>query len=121
MAAAGTVIGTPMEDAEKALAILVQKVKPILDKITHLADSDNPKAYAKIKQQEARLLTEWIITILNHSQMLEVQVGAAELAVGALDAELKQERQGKGLWTPRPVETERQVSIDDPGIHGMMP
>jgi hypothetical protein len=88
---------------DEALTALVDKVRPILDRIGAVVDSDNTNASLKITKMQARILTEWIVTIVNHNQLLEQQVHAAEQVVGQLDAKVKELNQGKGLWTPGPV------------------
>ncbi len=94
-------VGTPMEDAEAALELLQEKVQPILVKLEEAADPEHKGSGAAwIKNQEARLLLEWIITILNHSQILQIQIEAATTVMGQMDAEIKRLNDGKGLWTP---------------------
>ena len=93
-------VGTPMEDAEAALKMLQEKVAPILAKLEGAADFDDGSHNAWLKGQEAQLLLEWIITILNHSQILQIQIEAATGVMGQMDAEIKRLNDGKGLWTP---------------------
>ncbi len=99
-------VGTPMEDAQAALEQLQVQVEPILAKLEEAAALGTKDKYSDrtnsvwIKSQEARQLLEWIITILNHSQILQVQIEAATNVIGQLDAEIKRINDGVGLWTP---------------------
>ena len=95
-------VGTTMEDAKVALAVLEENVRPILVKLEEAADMgrEGGSNSAWIKGQEAHLLLEWIVTILNHSQLLTVKLTAAEQVMGQMDAEVKRLNDGKGLWTP---------------------
>ena len=93
-------VGTPMEDARAALELLQEKVAPILARLEVAADPQGANSIW-IKEVEARLLLEWIITLLNHSQILQIQVEAAETILGQMDAEIKRLNEGKGLWTPQ--------------------
>ena len=91
-------VGTPMEDAQAALELLQEKVAPILAKLETVAEQKDGAAW--LKSQECQLFLEWIITILNHSQILQIQIQAAEEVMGQMDAEIKRLNDGKGLWTP---------------------
>ena len=95
-------IGTPMEEAQAALELLQEKVEPILVKLEEGATSHphNGSSGVWLKSQEARILLEWVVTVLNHSTMLQVQLQMAEQVLGQLDAEVKRLNDGKGLWTP---------------------
>ena len=95
-------VGTSMADAKEALEILEENVAPILAKLEEAADTgkEGGSNSAWIKGQEAKLLLEWIITILNHSQMLVMQLTGAEQVLGQMDAEIKRLNDGVGLWTP---------------------
>ncbi len=91
-------VGTPMEDAKEALELLHENVQPILIKLEETAEKGAGATW--IKSQEAHLLLEWIITILNHSQILQLKTEAAEVVMGQMNAEIKRLNDGKGLWTP---------------------
>ena len=91
-------VGLHMEDAEEALAMLEENVKPILTKLDECRMAEEGAAW--IKSQECNILLEWIVTTLNHSQLLMLKLGAAEQVMGQMDAEIKRLNDGKGLWTP---------------------
>ncbi len=95
-------VGTPMEEAQAALELLQEKVEPILVKLEEVSAETGTAGVNSvwIKSQEARILMEWIVTVLNHSTMLQVQVQGAEHVMGQMDAEIKRLNDGKGLWTP---------------------
>ena len=99
-------VGTPMEEAQAALELLQEKVEPILAKLEEASENNVSEAARQgvnsvwIKGQEARILLEWIVTVLNHSTMLQVQLQGAEQVLGQMDAEIKRLNDGKGLWTP---------------------
>ena len=97
-------VGTPMEEAQAALELLQEKVEPILVKLEEGATShpimERGISTVRLKSQEARILLEWIVTVLNHSTMLQVQLQGAEQVLGQMDAEIKRLNDGKGLWSP---------------------
>ena len=99
-------VGTPMEEAQAALELLQEKVEPILVKLEEAATNQDSEAARQgansvwLKGQEARLLLEWVVTVLNHSTMLQVQLQGAEQVLGQMDAEIKRLNDGKGLWSP---------------------
>ena len=92
-------IGTPMEEAQAALERLQEKVEPILAALEEVAMGGETNS-VWLMRQEARILLEWIVTVLNHSTMLQVQLQGAEQVLGQMDAEIKRLNDGKGLWTP---------------------
>ena len=91
-------VGLHMEDAEEALAVLEEHVKPILTKLDECRMAEAGAAW--IKSQECNILLEWIVTMLNHSQLLTVKLTASEQVMGQMDAKIKRLNDGKGLCTP---------------------
>ena len=95
-------VGTPMEEAQAALELLQEKVEPILVKLEEVsAETGSVEVNSVwIKSQDARILLEWVVTVLNHSTMLKLQLQGAEQVLGQMDAEIKRLNDGKGLWSP---------------------
>ncbi len=95
-------VGTPMEEAQAALELLQEKVEPILVKLEEVsAETGTVEVNSVwIKSQDARILLEWVVTVLNHSTMLKLQLQGAEQVLGQMDAEIKRLNDGKGLWSP---------------------
>ena len=86
--------GTLGTDLEQQMAL----VEPILDGLFKAAATDDDYW---LKKKSAKIFSDWIVSVLNVSQLMEQQVRALGETLQAQEKELEQLRPVKSkMWTP---------------------
>jgi hypothetical protein len=81
-------------DLEQQMAL----VGPVLDGLFKAAATDDD---IWLKKKSVRIFSDWIVSVLNVSQVMEQQVQALSVTVQAQEKELEQTRTVKAkMWTP---------------------
>jgi hypothetical protein len=92
--------GSPEDgpDIEANLEQIMALVEPILDGLFKAAATDDDYW---LKKKSVRIFSDWIVSVLNVSQVMEQQVQALSVTVQAQEKELEQTRTVKAkMWTP---------------------
>ena len=85
----------PLEDTLSSMMVLVQ---PILDGLFKAAAVDEDYW---LKKKSAATLSDWILSVLNISQIMEQQIQALGATLQAQEKELEASRSVKAkMWTP---------------------
>ena len=95
---AETDVGEQEVDLDANLASMMVLVQPILDGLFKAA-AENSDYW--LKKKSAAVLSDWILSVLNISQLMEQQVQALGATLQAQEKELEQLRPIKSkMWTP---------------------
>src|SRR6056300_1106610 len=90
--------GVDPDTTEADIEAMMALVKPVLDGL--FAAAAEGQEYW-LKKRSAQLLSDWIISLLNISQVMEQQIQALAATVQAQEKELEQVRTVKSkMWSP---------------------
>ena len=85
-------------DLEANLASMMTTIEPVLNELFKAA-AENDDYW--MKKRTVRVFSDWIVSILNVSQLMEQQVRALGASLQAQEKELEELRPKKGkMWTP---------------------